>query len=280
MTGGMDSRLQKEGDTTMKPMDYELLARYGQITFTHPEQAVYSVPASDLSNPGAALLLANRFLDHMDCDDIVTAGVYCAGYMRGLVMAQHYMVSVMNRTVNLAPSNLVIHVKYADGYPSLQFQPLDDMESGPEHPELRDSWADEQFNTFFSDTIRPILENLAEAVSAPIGQLWGQMPLGLLYFRDQVLPMLETEGERDTLERDYGYVTHTMEGALFGRTRNPFSIRFVELDNPHNPGTTMYMKPSCCQYYKTGEGEYCYSCPKLTRAQREQRRQEIMLQSG
>lgn len=113
--------------------------------------------------------------------------------------------------------------------------------------------------------------------SASIGQMWGQFPLTLLYFKDRVQPSLTDPQDVERFEQDYMYVTRELKGEVFGRKRNPFTVRLIELDNPYRPGENTYMKPSCCQYYKTGGGQrYCYACPKMSASEREERRLEVM----
>ncbi|APB69252.1 hypothetical protein PPYC1_02140 [Paenibacillus polymyxa] len=264
----------------MRPLDYDQLEQLAKIVRVTPEDAVYSGPVAEWLEPDKIHSVMEYYGDLLRAEDDLTAAVYFVNQLRGLVFAQHFMVSLCERRLDLSVSNLRFHICYEGQYPSISLQVIDLTEldntrnNGDDHSSEQ---AQQVLRDFYSLQMRPILEAIAAVGSASIGQMWGQFPLTLLYFKDRVQPSLTDPQDVERFEQDYMYVTRELKGEVFGRKRNPFTVRLIELDNPYRPGENTYMKPSCCQYYKTGGGQrYCYACPKMSASEREERRLEVM----
>jgi hypothetical protein len=265
----------------MKPLDYAQLEELVKIVTDTPEDAVYSGPVVEWLDPDKLRSVLEYYSELLRAEDDLTTAVYFANQLRSLVFAQHFMVSLCERRLDLSLSNLRFHIRYQEKYPSISLQVIDKTELDnvrqDDHSPSPSGQAEQVFRDFYSLQIRPLLEAMAAAGGTSIGQMWGQFPLTLLYFKDRLQPLLTDSQDVERFERDYHYVTQELEGDVFGRKRNPFTVRLVELDNPYRPGEKAYMKPSCCQYYKTGGGQqYCFTCPRMSSSQREERRLEIV----
>ncbi|ALP37171.1 hypothetical protein ASL14_14275 [Paenibacillus sp. IHB B 3084] len=262
----------------MKPLDYDQLEQLARIVTDTPEDAVYSGPVAEWLEPDKLGSVMEYYGELLRAEDGLTTAVYFVNQLRGLVFAQHFMVSLCERRLDLSVSNLRFHICYQGKYPAISFQVIDttELDNIRQDEHHSSGQAQQALRDFYSLQIRPILEAMAAAGDASVGQMWGQFPLTLLYFKDRVQPSLTDPQDVEHFEQDYYYVTRELEGEVFGRKRNPFTVRLVELDNPYRPGEKAYMKPSCCQYYKTGGGQrYCFACPRMSASEREERRLEV-----
>ncbi|MNP66726.1 hypothetical protein D3C76_1624670 [compost metagenome] len=91
--------------------------------------------------------------------------------------------------------------------------------------------------------------------------------------------MVHDEDDQLRIDEDYLYLSKAMLPEVFKRKRNPFDIKFKEIDNPYNPDEPYWMRSACCQAYRIGACVYCYVCPKLTQEQREVKKAEIQAAS-
>ncbi|MEC0184838.1 hypothetical protein P4H61_25600 [Paenibacillus peoriae] len=264
----------------MRPLDYDQLEQLANIVTDTPADAVYSGLVAEWLEPKKARSVLEYYGELLQAEDRLTAAVYLVNQLRGLVFAQHFMVSLCERKLDLSISNLRIHICCEGNFPSISLQVIDPTEldnARQDGEKCSSEQAQQALRGFYSLQLRPILEALAAAGGVSMGQMWGQFPLTLLYFKDRVRPMLTDPQDVKRFEQDFDYVMRELEGEVFGRKRNPFTVRLVELDNPYRPGENTYMKPSCCQYYKTGGGQrYCYACPRMSASEREERRREVL----
>ncbi|WP_226002575.1 hypothetical protein [Paenibacillus sp. BJ-4] len=264
----------------MRPLDYDQLEQLAKIVTDTPEDAVYSGPVAEWLEPEKARSVLEYYGELLRAEDLLTSAVYLVNQLRGLVFAQHFMVSLCERRLDLSISNLRFHICYEGKSPSISLQVIDPTEldnTRQDEEEHSSEQAQQALRDFYSLHLRPILEALASVGGVSMGQMWGQFPLTLLYFKDRVQPTLTDPLDVKRFEQDFDYVTRELEGEVFGRKRNPYTVRLVELDNPYRPGENTYMKPSCCQYYKTGGGQrYCYACPRMSASEREERRREVL----
>lgn len=259
----------------MLPIDYTLLEQHGNITIIAPHETILSIPAVDLIDPNKAREFLEVYGELLQAQDLNAAATYFANWIRGLSIAQQYMVSVCNHYVDLSLANLTVHLITRNGYANIAFQLQDTTEHVSDHGQ-HEQFRKVALDQFYGSELRPLIESMAVAGKAPIGQLWGQLPLTLLSIKDKMKTMVSDEADLLRIEEDYRYITKEMSPDVFQRKRNPFDIKFTEIDNPYNPSETYRMRPSCCQAYRVGDYGYCYVCPKLTREQREAKKAEIM----
>ncbi len=258
----------------MLPIDYKLLEQYGNVTIIAPQETVLTKSAMDLTDPAEAQMFLEVFGELLQAQDLNAAATFFANWIRGLSIAQQYMVSVCDRYLDLSLANLTVHIIKRNGYANIAFQLNDATEHTPDH-EQHKNFRNATLDRFYGSELRPLMESMASAGKAPIGQLWAQLPLTLWNFKQNMISMVSDEADLLRIEDDYLYIKE-MSSEIFHRKRNPFDIKFKEIDNPYNPAEPYWVRPSCCQAYRIGECVYCYVCPKLTREQREAKKVEIM----
>ncbi|WP_232699562.1 hypothetical protein [Brevibacillus daliensis] len=195
-------------------------------------------------------------------------GLFCIAYQYALMHRMKLQVTV---------DTISLYVTRADKKIPLIFV-LDEitMEECPYVEEEQvNSWRKEALIQFYSEIITPLLQSAAQSAGLPNGQLWGQIATRMYNVHDRLLREADSEEERQTLLECLDLLRDEISAEVFGRTRNPFLIRFTWLDDPLKPGEKMRRKASCCQaYLRFDTCNYCYSCPKITKEQREEKRLE------
>lgn len=134
----------------------------------------------------------------------------------------------------------------------------------------------EALEDFYGNQARPLLEAMARAGGVNPGVLWGMIATNVYYFHDVWRKQAESCEEKERLQLVADLLFGGLPAEVFGRARSPFDIKFSLVDNPREPGSLMRVKASCCLAYKTDTGHgYCYTCPRMTAAEREQMREEL-----
>lgn len=262
----------------MLPIDYKLLEQYGNITTIAPQETILTKSAMDLTNPAEAQLFLEVYGELIQAKDLNAAATYFANWIRGLSIAQQYMVSICSRYVDLSLANLTVHIITRNGYANIAFQ-LNDTTEHTSDDNQHEAFRNVMLDRFYGSELRPLMESMAIAGKAPVGQLWGQLPLTLWGFKKNMIAMVSDEADLLRIEEDYLYIAKEMSPEVFQRKRNPFDIKFREIDNPYNPSEPYWVRPSCCQAYRIGGCVYCYVCPKLTKEERETKKAEIIAAS-
>lgn len=256
-------------------LDYELFEQLFGIVREHPHDAILSIPASELLTVESAEAFLKAYQIEIKGQDIQVAVTYFASAWRGLCVTLQYMISLSEVRLDFSLANLTLHLSRRNGYPSVLFQ----LQSRAEHPwpaQDRNNWRSEAIQSFYRDTLLPVIGVLASVSGLRAAQIWGQLPLGVAYYLRHISGTLEQEADRIRLQEDYEYLTQEVDSSIFGVSRNPFDYKPKWIDDPYHPGQLSQMKPTCCLAYRTDTGHgYCYSCPKLTRQQREEKAASI-----
>lgn len=259
-------------------IDYELLEQQLGIVTQEQTDALLTIPADQLFSHEGMRPFLEEYQKLIKGLDIQVAGTYFAASWRVVCAALQYMLSLeCGGGVHFLPRNLTIQIKEVLNYPRTFFV-LKDLENltwseEGERTALRES----VIRTFYQDGLRPIMETIASVTKLPLTQVWGQIPLGLSYYVELISAKLEDDLQRSRMREDYEFLTKELPADCFGLKRSPFDIKEIWVDSPHRPGEKTRMKPTCCLAYRTDTGHgYCYTCPKLSKEEREAKRLEIM----
>ncbi|MNN16956.1 hypothetical protein D3C81_1301180 [compost metagenome] len=190
------------------------------------------------------------------------------------------MIGVADRWLSFSPENLTIQVRVVNNYPFLFFVVKDSQElSWPEGE--KSEWREEWLGRFYQQTIAPVFACISNITGLPLGQVWAQIPLGIEYYVKHINSILEEETHQEELMEQYHFLIRELDPSWFGLHRNPFNINWKWIDDPRREGGKVPMKPTCCLAYRTDTGHgYCYSCPKMTKEQREDKRQQMIAASS
>ncbi|USB32934.1 (2Fe-2S)-binding protein [Paenibacillus sp. YPG26] len=256
-------------------LNYEQFEQLFNIVREEPHDAVLSIQASDLLKEDQAIDFLKAFQAEIKGQDLQVASTYFASAWRGVCVVFQYMISLSETRLDLSLTNLSLHISRKKGYPALFFL----LQDAAEHPwpaQERDRLRADALEGFYRDTLRPVFGMLANVSGLPAAQVWGQLPLGVAYYIRHISGELEHEADRLRLQEDHEYLIKGVDSSVFGLSRNPFNYKPKWIEDLYNPGQLSQMKPTCCLAYRTDTGHgYCYSCPKLTREQREEKAASI-----
>ncbi|MEC0109879.1 ferric iron reductase [Paenibacillus taichungensis] len=265
----------------MGAINYTWLQQYGRITTGTIDESVFGMPLTALKHPKQAKLMLEAYNEHLRADSLRSAAVYFMHSVRGLMIGVHYMTALCDTYLDLSLENIDMKLELKDGRPVIGFQLNNTIEQS--HPNLMDgsqvvpsSWRNDVLTAYYGEQLRPLIEGVAVAGGANPGQMWAQLASMLRWFKTTALQMNITETEREAVIQGYEHVI-AMSPEILGLKKNLLTFKPVEIDNPHQPGETMLMKPVCCLHHQVYGGQnYCYSCPKLTKAERQERYDAIM----
>ncbi|WP_340014773.1 (2Fe-2S)-binding protein [Paenibacillus sp. FSL K6-1318] len=265
----------------MGAINYTWLEQYGRITTGPVNEPVFGMPLILLRHPENAKLMLEAYNKHLRADSLRSAAVYFMHSVRGLVLGIHYMTSMCDASLNISLENIQLQLEVQEGRPVPHFQLVDATEHA--HPgsvingvEDASHWRNELLTAYYGEQLRPLIEGVALAGEANTGQMWAQLASILRWFKTTVVKMDITESEREAVIQGYEHVI-SLPPEILGLRKNMLSFKPVEIANPHQPGETMLMKPTCCLHYQVYGGQnYCYSCPKLTKAERQERYDAIV----
>jgi ferric iron reductase protein FhuF len=270
----------------MEAIDYKKLEQKFNITLIEREQPFFSVCAEELLNPDTMNLLLHTYGPLIKANDLTAPATYFSGNLGMLALALQYSISIWNRSLDLSLSNITVQL-YKDneaGYIRFAFVLHNKSEEeAPTDAVERGIWLKQVLTQFYKLSARPIIESLSRVSAFDAGQLWGQLPTRFNYNMDLFGKELDAAAQecgadaaaiaadKARLIEDYGFL-RGLEGSLFGRTKNPLDVKIRYIEDSRDPNKQVRMKNACCLYYKTGEGQYCYTCPRLKESDREQMR--------
>lgn len=261
-------------------IDYKLLENQLSVITELKQDAIYTIPAVDLLDRDKAASFLLFYQKEIKGLDIQVAGTYLAAGWRVLCAAVQYMLGVTNRWLSFALGNITIQVSRVHDYPRIFFVVHDSHEL-LWHEGDRKEWREEWIGGFYQKTIAPVFENISAITGLPLGQVWGQIPLGIEYYVNTLKETLDHETDQQALMEQYSFLVKELDPGWFNLSRNPFAVKPRWIDNPRRPGEQMQMKPTCCLAYRTDTGHgYCYSCPKMTKEQREAKHAQILAASS
>ncbi|WP_436663997.1 (2Fe-2S)-binding protein [Alicyclobacillus acidoterrestris] len=255
-------------------MRFEEAEWYFRLTTKDQENVSYEVRVNDLvTDQHQMLCFLEMYQSQIGTADMhVPAVAFCKWF--SLVAAGfQYFVSVENSAVDLSPGNLTIQAYPVGDYTFFSFKVHRDTATrAPEDGAQRNVWRERAFAAFYGDTVRPVIDRLAEQAGIGAGQLWGQFPPKLMWFIDVVSKEMDG-GLQQRIEEDYQYLISEVDPRVFGRKRNPFAIRWKTVESMEDPRKQVYLQPTCCMNYRLEGIDYCYTCPRLTEAERAERRE-------
>lgn len=257
-------------------IDFKLLDRALSILTAPREDALVTIPAVRLPERDEAAQLLTVYQEQIKGRDIQVAATYYAACWRVIPAALLYTMSMSKESVNWTLQNLTIQIGMVNNYPRFFFV-LNECQTHTWPVGTQDDWREQVLGSFVRDTLKPVLETAAAVSKLPVTQLWGQMPLGIEFYLNYLGDQIGEPACKDKFKDQFHYLTKDLGAAWFGLQRNPFDLKEKWIEDPHRPGELMRMKPTCCLAYRTDTDHgYCYGCPKMSKAERESRRNAIL----
>lgn len=256
----------------------EKLENNFDLTVKKQESPVFSCPAAELTDEIKMKQLLDLYTPLVKGLDPSVGEVYMTGWFRGPILGLLYMLSAWNKTADLSLNNLTVQL-YKASYNGREYYATNlllnslELHSGPDDLIEQAAWAEEKLSSFISQTLRPVLESIAKVGTLQVGMLWSQIPTSLEYGYERLMESDESESVKEQATRNYGIVK-AIDGAVFGRSKNPFNIKIRMTESIASPDKQVRMKAACCLYYLVDGGYYCFTCPRLKEAERDKRRTE------
>ncbi|WP_127579285.1 (2Fe-2S)-binding protein [Paenibacillus koleovorans] len=268
-------------------IDYEWLEQKFGFRTTPMEESIFTIRADELSRRERMQEFLTTYGDLLKATDISAPAAYLAAYFSMVAITLQGSISLWNRGLELPLDAITIQLCTAGAYYKLVIVVQSPKETiGPEEENARHNWCKDTLRTYYRDTAYPLLATISEVSGYDLGQLWGQFPTRFNYYISALQQELQQSGERepeqasyyqaqlDRLNQDYSIVKQ-LSADVFGRVKNPLDVKVRWLEDPKDCTKQIRMKNACCLYYKTGEGQYCYTCPRLKETDREERLQKL-----
>ncbi|MGJ9382617.1 (2Fe-2S)-binding protein [Salipaludibacillus sp. CF4.18] len=134
-----------------------------------------------------------------------------------------------------------------------------------------------QLHDFYQYYLSPMVHEVANACELRSSMLWGQLVHTIPFFLKQVSGH-ESDEFAANLMTDWDHMKNNAPAEVFAERKNPFPYRSLEIPNPKNKNEPMHTKSSCCLYFKLS-GNYCYSCPRMKPAERQERYEKLKLKN-
>ncbi|AJS59519.1 (2Fe-2S)-binding protein [Paenibacillus sp. IHBB 10380] len=259
----------------MGTLNFDILETEFNITKVKPLDAIYSVRAIDLVNTDNMSEFLAYVTPLVKALDVAATGAYCARWIGGMALAQQYVASVYNSSLDLSLINLTIHIIPTKARIPISFQIHNwTEEKAPMNDTNRQEWLEQVLVGMYSESIRPLFQALSMTTNWNIGQVWGQLPTRF----DRYIEWITSEATqivvKERLMQDYEHLKE-IDSHVFGRKRNPFNVTMRMVQHMEDPEKEIRMKYTCCLYHKTENGYYCYTCPHLREEERAARRNTI-----
>ncbi|MCP3773058.1 ferric iron reductase [Paenibacillus sp. MZ04-78.2] len=241
-----------------------------------PDEGELSVKLSQLFECRHVDMLLTNYGKYIRALDEQAPATYFSSWLGTLCAAQQHMISRHDAAFDFSPGNLTANLYLKEGRPMFGFR-LHDARTLSVPEGDRTEWRRQVLSALYGETLRPLLASLAQAAGLDAGQLWGQIATRMYYARDMAVAQADSEELRAKLTEDFQALLSDLPPDVFGRPRHPLDVKFRYVDDPRKPGEQLRMKVSCCLAYKTDTDHgYCYTCPRMSSAEREERKLKLL----
>lgn len=208
---------------------------------------------------------------------IDVGGMYLVTWFSQVCSALHYTVSCHHTALHLSLDRIEIQLRPRPDGPVLAFRtPSFSITPCPEAH--REEWIEAFFQTWYLEQVKPFLTAVARSSGIPAAQLWAQLTTRLYHAMDFILEETKDEATRAQIESDFDILVHRIGPKIFEGRKNLFNLKFKMVEYPVYPDRLFRVKAACCLYYKTEKacGDYCFTCPKISDEDREEKKRKLL----
>lgn len=257
-------------------IDMEFYEQYYYVTDRALPDLLFERGLEELARPEGAAAFIAAYAPEIKAKSPDVAATYFASWAGRLCAAYQYGLWHDGVKLDLAADNMVLQMHPTPKGTALSFR-VKALRAKGMPDGAGTAWEEEAYGAlseFYFGHIRPLLEGVAAAGGVPAGTLWGLLATGMYYILDLWKGMVKEEDKQVRLEQLTGLLVNRLEPRVFGRARNPFRLKFRQVESLSQPGETVRLKAACCLAYKTDTDHgYCYTCPKITTEERDRIRQ-------
>ncbi|NOU95895.1 hypothetical protein GC093_22100 [Paenibacillus sp. LMG 31456] len=255
-------------------MDYAFLDKqYNFMTKEHP-QSVLLASLADLLDEEKAKRLIQAVMLIIRADKPDIAAYHMSSWFGMVCSAVQASLSLYDTVLLLSPDRLKLQIIMVEGRRKVSFV-LRDAVSADMSIETSGASRSEVLNSFYEQTVRPIMGGLALASLTKENQLWAQFATRLYNEKDILLQKASLLPERrPVIEQDFAILLNELNVEKLGLKRNPFDLEFHWIEHMQHPDELIRQKVACCLAYKTDTSHgYCYTCPRLSVEGRQAKRE-------
>lgn len=256
----------------------KLLESSYSLTINEQENIVFSCPAVDLLDENKVKQLLDLYTPLIKGMESSVGEAYMTSWFRGPMIGLIYMLSAWNKALDLSLGNLTLQL-YKASYNGYEYYTVSFLLKNveliigpePEQAQKEAEWQEEMLSRFYMQTLGPVLDTIAKVGTLKVGMLWSQLPGTLEYNYDLLMGSDESEQVKQRAAQTFALVK-SLDGSVFGRSKNPFNIKFRMTESIDCSNKQVRMKPACCLYYLVEGADYCFTCPRIKETERESRR--------
>ncbi|QAY66562.1 (2Fe-2S)-binding protein [Paenibacillus protaetiae] len=192
-----------------------------------------------------------------------------------LSLIQLWFAVQYDRFIDLSLEHLIYQVEIHGDHAHLGYKikalHTEPIPAGDPEQFLADKWS-----AYFAGTVTPAVEAVAKGAGLKAEAIWQQFGGQLTILKNFAKQLVPREPMLHKLEQYSRVLSERLEPELFHVRRNPFRHipRYVE--NPLNPEEKWMLQSSCCMYDRRENGSKCYTCPRMTPAEREERSKQLL----
>lgn len=134
----------------------------------------------------------------------------------------------------------------------------------------------------YTKWMAPIMLELAKEINSPILPLWYQYYHSFYWIKHRLKRTNMEITQKNKYIDALNQFEKTSPVHLFQTKTHPFQKPFIFVDNPWELSDPLPLKPSCCLAFdaKRGNGHKCYTCPRMKKEIREQKKEQILINRG
>lgn len=258
----------------MMTLDAAFRESHFYLTETAREHPLMEISWNELGSADSAVRFYDAYRKVLGAEDLDVAATYFASLLGGLCGGFHYYALLENTELVLDPATSKLQLFGTDSRP--QMLVVHDSAFNRAIPATDGvEGVKSAMGRFYGNSIRPVLESAAAATGERVLNLWRLLATRLVYTEDYFAEHSGV-GESERIRGHFEMVRKELSPERFGRKSNPLDFEFCMIEDPRNPDRFMRQRGACCLAYKTaGDHGLCYSCPRLSEAERMKRREEM-----
>ncbi|ANF96921.1 (2Fe-2S)-binding protein [Paenibacillus bovis] len=254
--------------------DWERLGRQFYITNEPHPSAIYRQSFTELFTRAGMQQLLQYYAPLLKAEDLQPAATFLCSWLTGIPLAVQYHLSVEQQGLTLDPAQMTLEMYMSGPYCQFAFhvnelsvEQLPVPAADDQHHKARDHY----LHTVYRNILRPMIQQMTEVCGDHARMYWRQMPARFQYYTNQWKNWIDDDQIVQTIERDLHYVINGIPAEIFGLSRNPLNVPPRHTLNIDGTGETI-LRSACCLFHRMEDGEYCFNCPKISEAVREERR--------
>ncbi|QHW34031.1 hypothetical protein GZH47_26710 [Paenibacillus rhizovicinus] len=256
--------------------DFSLVKTYLHISPEGVEHVLDEMPAVDFYRIERLQEMMDKAGAIVQATDRLLAGSFIGTSLCNLCVTKLIFMAMYGKVLDLPLTNLSFQIDYEEGHGHPHFgYRINEVLTRDIPAESGDAFVKADWERFMVEDVTPAVEAIAEAADMKPEIIWAQFGGNAGYVKDFVRKMELPAEFKARFDHHFQLLSEAIEAEAFNRKRNPFQWKPRYVDNPYQAGEQWPMKSGCCQYDRREGGTKCFTCPRMSPAEREQELQRI-----